>query len=95
MRQLADRATKSKSPLEIDKFNQVTRPQLQWDRAVEMENIGLRNRAITEMFSIVKANAAHPNADTWMTALKTRIQPPAPESAAPSTSSVTTTAPVQ
>ena len=82
MRQLADRATKAKSPLEIDKFNQITRPQLQWGRAVEMEGIGLRNRAITEMFAIVKANPAHPNVETWVKELKNRIQPPAPAEAA-------------
>ena len=82
MRQLADRATKAKSPLEIDKFNQITRPLLQWGRALDMETIGLRNRAITEMFSIVKANPAHPGVEAWMKELRTRIQPPAPAEAA-------------
>ncbi len=83
MRQLADRATKAKSPLEVDKFNQITRPALQWGRAVEMEGIGLRNRAITEMFSVVKANPAHPNAEAWMRELRNKIQPPpAPAEAA-------------
>lgn len=81
IRVAADRASKSKSPLEIDKFNQVVRPQMQWDRAVEMENIGFRNRAIGEMFSIVKANPAHPNVEGWMKDLKTRIQPQAPADA--------------
>ncbi len=99
IRQLADRATKSKSPLEIDKFNQITRPQLQWDRAVEMENVGLRNRAVTEMFSIVKANPTHPNVETWIKNLKTRILPPtpaaAPEEAAPVPATGATTAVTQ
>jgi hypothetical protein len=74
----ADLASKSKLAYEIDKFNQVRRPELLWLRCQDMVALGLKNRAMGEMFALIKANPAHPQCANWIVGLEKLILPPAP-----------------
>ncbi len=74
----ADNAARTKLAFEIDKFNQVRRPDLLWNRAQDILILGQRNRALGEMFNLVKANPNHPHADDWVAAMEKILVPPAP-----------------
>jgi hypothetical protein len=74
----ADAATKSKLTFEVDKFNTIRRPTLWWNRTQELVHLGQKNRAITEMYNLIKGFPLHPEADTWIAALETLVAPPAP-----------------
>ena len=85
LRTEAEEATKNKLDFEAGKFNAITRPQLLWQRAQDMAAIGQRNRAISEMFNLVKAHPAHPNASAWVASLEQQLSQalaPAPAPAA-------------
>ncbi|MEZ0258789.1 MAG: hypothetical protein ACAI37_26145, partial [Chthoniobacter sp.] len=92
----ADSATKSKLSFEVDKFNTQRRPALLWNRAQEYTYLGQKNRAVTEMFNLIKTYPNHPDASDWVTALEAVLAPqPAPDAppatvpnAAPTTSVV-------
>ena len=64
---------------------QVERPMMMWSRAQDMLLIGLRNRAITEMFNIIKAYPQHPDVANWIAELE---QAAAPAAAIPRTGTV-------
>ena len=82
----ADKATLSKLEFERDKFNTQRLPNLLWRRAQEMGNVGLRNRAATEMFNIIRKYPSHPDAMNWMAKLEEMLMPPVPTApAAPAT----------
>lgn len=66
----SDNAARTKLAFEIDKFNQVRRPDLLWSRAQDILVLGQRNRALGEMFNLVKANPNHPHADEWVAAME-------------------------
>ncbi len=87
----ADAATRSKLSFEVDKFNTLRRPSLLWSRAQEYTYLGQKNRAVTEMFNLIKTYPNHPDASDWVTALEAMLAPqPAPEAApvpAPASSS--------
>jgi hypothetical protein len=85
----ADLATKTKLSFEVDKFNTQRRPTLLWNRAQEYTYLGQKNRAVTEMFNLIKTYPNHPDASEWVAALENVLAPqPAPEAApAPATSS--------
>jgi hypothetical protein len=73
----------SKKKLDVDQRDwlQVRRPSLLWRRAKDMELLGLRNRALSEMFSLVKAYPEHPDFASWTEALDAVLNPapkPAP-----------------
>jgi len=87
MQREADRATLSKLTFEIEKFNQVRRSQLLWNRAEEYAQIGQKNRAITEMFAVIKGNPTHADAGAWIAELKTLLVPAPPAGAAAPASS--------
>ncbi|HWB61390.1 MAG TPA: hypothetical protein VG733_18050 [Chthoniobacteraceae bacterium] len=53
-------------PLEMDKFNNVIKPALQWQRAEEYVNLGQPNNAINAMMAILKDNKYHPEASSWI-----------------------------
>jgi hypothetical protein len=58
---------------------QIERPKIMWDRTQDMLIIGLRNRAITEMFNLIKAYPQHPDAAGWISKLEAILSPaPAP-----------------
>lgn len=63
-------------------LTQVRRPTLLWSRAQDIMVLGQRNRAVTEMFNIIKTYPQHPDAAQWMTQLEGLLAPPAPPAAA-------------
>jgi hypothetical protein len=64
-------------------FANVRRPELLWKRAHEMLAIGQRNRAINEMFAVVKGFPSHPSAADWAAKLEELLKPAAPPAPAP------------
>jgi hypothetical protein len=96
----ADKASQSKLAFEIEKFNTMRRPVLLWGRALEFVNLGMKNRAATEMFGLIKAYPTHPDADEWLNTLEQLLAPPpaapaaTPASAATGTTSVPARPPV-
>lgn len=74
----AEAATKSKLLFEVDKFNTIRRPTLLWNRTQEFVHVGQKNRAITEMYNLIKAFPLHPEADTWIGVLEALVAPPVP-----------------
>ena len=89
----ADAASRSRLAFEIEKFNNERRPTLLWSRSQEFIALGQKNRAITEMFGVIKAHPTHPQADDWIAALEQLITPPAPASAAAPSKSAAPSAP--
>ena len=86
----ADAASRSRLAYEIEKFNNERRPTLLWSRSQEFIALGQKNRAISEMFGVIKAHPTHPQADDWIAALEQLLVPPAPApTAAPSDSAAT------
>lgn len=95
-RKMADEAADSEeSGLDsaATKFNLLRRPSLMWSRSQEYFALGQNNRAITEMFAIIKAYPSHPQFGNWVAALKEKIAPPAPAPAAPEQQPAGTTPP--
>lgn len=74
----SDAASRSRLAFEIEKFNTDRRPVLLWNRTQEFVFLDQKNRAISEMFAVIKAHPNHPNADDWIAALEQLLQPPAP-----------------
>jgi hypothetical protein len=72
-----DNAARTHLAFELDKFNSVRRPQLLWKRAEELNLLGQKNRAMSTMMALIKANPAHPDVVNWMQTLETMLQPPA------------------
>ena len=70
---------------------QVRRPTLLWARAQDVMILGLKNRAITDMFTLIKTYPQHPEVAQWMAQLE-EILVPAP-SAPPATSAGSVVAP--
>jgi hypothetical protein len=54
---------------------QVERPIMLWNRAQDMYLIGLRNRAITEMYNLIKSYPQHTEAANWIKQLEGIIAP--------------------
>jgi hypothetical protein len=93
----SERASQSKLEFERDKFNTLKMPTLLWKKATEMSNVGLRNRAATEMMNMIKAYPNHPDLANWMTQLEALLTAPAnpvtPPTPAASTTSAASPAP--
>jgi hypothetical protein len=70
IRREAEAITRSSPAFEIEKFNQVRRPELIWSRAQDMVLVGQRNRGISEMLAVIKANPAHPQTEPGLPPLK-------------------------
>jgi hypothetical protein len=77
LRHEADLATRTKLQFEIDRFNQIRRPQLLWGRLRDLASIGLKNRATSDMLALIKANATHPDATAWADELEGLLTPSA------------------
>jgi len=54
---------------------QVRQPQLLWSRAQDVFLIGQRNRAVTEMFNLIKAYPQHPDLASWISRLESLLAP--------------------
>ena len=57
-------------------WSQVKRPAMLWARCQDMLLLGQRNRALTEMFNLIKAFPQHPEAASWISQLEQAITPP-------------------
>ena len=73
----AENATKSKLAFDAEKYNQVRRPDILWNRAQDVLLLGQRNRALGEMFNLVKTYPSHPHASAWIAAIEQVISPAA------------------
>lgn len=62
----SDAANAQRLEFETEKFNQVRRPELLWLRAKDEFAIGRRNRAVLNMFNLVRSYPTHPAAATWI-----------------------------
>ncbi|MEA3209135.1 MAG: hypothetical protein QOE70_2192 [Chthoniobacter sp.] len=79
----ADAASKTKLAFDIDKFNTQRRPSLLWSRADDLFVIGQKNRAVGEMFNLIKTYPQHPDVATWIGKLEAVIAPPPPAATSP------------
>ena len=78
-----DNAAKSKLEFEHDKFLTHKMPVLLWKKASDMAAIGMKNRAATEMFTLIRKYPQHPNAGEWMSRLEEMLMPAAAPTPAP------------
>ena len=86
-----ENAAKSKLEFEHDKFLTQKLPVLLWRKASDMAAIGMKNRAATEMFTLIRKYPQHPDAGEWMGRLEEMLMPAAPTPAvapAPATGTV-------
>jgi hypothetical protein len=75
---LADRVTLNRREHEATEFNTVVRPRLQLARANDMAALGQKNRAVTEIYGMVKAYPQHPDFSKWVQRLRELLKPDAP-----------------
>lgn len=59
-------------------WSQIKRPAMLWSRAQDLLLIGQRNRAVTEMYNLIKAFPQHPEAAAWISQLEQSLAPAAP-----------------
>ena len=79
-----DRASKRVLDVEKREWSNVKRPQILWDRAQDVLLLGQKNRAISEMFNLVKTYPQHPSAKSWITQIEELLSPqPAAATATP------------
>jgi hypothetical protein len=71
------RASTDTAAFDTDRFNLTRRPSLLWSRAEDEIAIGLRDQGITDMFNLVKAFPAHPDAAKWIAELEGILGPSA------------------
>jgi hypothetical protein len=72
-----ERAAEKKLDVEQRDWAQVKKPKLQWARTQDVLLLGYRNKAIGEMFNLVKAFPNHPEAVNWISQLEVVLTPPA------------------
>jgi hypothetical protein len=91
---------KNRPAFDQEKFAKETRPNLLWSRAQEYVALGMRNRAIGEMFQIIRGSPQHPSVTDWIGAIETILTPgavstaPAAPASAPAPASTIPAAPV-
>lgn len=66
----SERAAEKKLDVEQRDWTQVTLPNLQWARAQDVMLLGQKNRAIGEMFRLVKSFPQHPSTASWISSLE-------------------------
>jgi hypothetical protein len=76
------RASTETAAFDTDRFNLTRRPALLWSRAEDEVAIGMRDQGVTDMYNLVKAFPAHPDAAKWIAELEGLLAPPAPAPAA-------------
>lgn len=88
MQLLADRATSGRLEFAAADFNTVARPKLIFARANDMIIIGQKNRGVSDIYALVKANPQHPDFSKWVARLRELLKKPeaAAAEATPSTS---------
>ncbi len=77
LKQETERAAEKKLDVDQRDWTQVRRPGLLWARAQDVMLLGQKNRAIGEMFNLVKTFPQHPNVQGWISAIEGAIAPPA------------------
>jgi len=75
MQFLADRVSASRREHDATDFNTLVRPRLQLARADDMAALGQKNRAVTEIFLLVKTYPQHPDFGKWLTRLRELLTP--------------------
>lgn len=70
----ATQAGNSQRAFDIDKFNQITKPKLLWNRASEMVVLGQKSKAAAEMMALIKGNPNHPDVGDWIGKLEKLAQ---------------------
>ena len=73
LRRESDAVAKRKVDYEEKRFATVRRPELLWSRAEDLYQIGLKNRAITEMVAVLRSNPLHPRSEGWISQLETML----------------------
>lgn len=76
-------AVKDKAAFDQEKFTKETYPQLLWSRAQEYTALGQPNRALAEMFKVMKSYPQHPSLGAWIQQIENLLTPHAPTPAAP------------
>ncbi len=76
MQVAANRVTFGRLEHDATDFNTVTRPQMQFDRANDMVEIGQKNRAVAEIYSMVKAYPQHADFGKWIQRLRELLKSP-------------------
>ena len=66
---------KGSNSLAMNKFNNVRRPQLLWNRAEDEEVIGQHNQAVADMLALARAHPDHPDFDKWAARLTELVKP--------------------
>jgi hypothetical protein len=80
-------AVKDKAAFDQEKFAKEVYPQLLWNRAQEYIVLGQPNRALGEMFKVVKGYPQHPSLGAWIGQIENLLSPkPTPPPAAPEAS---------
>ena len=69
----SEAVAKRKVDYEEKRFATVRRPELLWSRAEDLHQIGLKNRAITEMVAVLRSNPLHPRAEGWISQLESML----------------------
>jgi hypothetical protein len=64
-----ERVAEKKLDMEQRDWRTIRLPKMQWSRAQDLLLIGSKNRAITDMFSIIKTYPQHPDVQSWITHL--------------------------
>jgi hypothetical protein len=69
-------AAKDKPAFDQEKYAKERYPQLLWNRAHEYVALGQPNRALGEMFKVVKSYPQHPNLGEWIQQIEGLLTPP-------------------
>jgi hypothetical protein len=86
----SDRAADRKLDIEQREWTQEKFPRLLWSRAQDVMVLGQKNRALNEMFNLIKKYPQHPDADSWIASLEGMLVTPsaAAPAAAPAAGAV-------
>ena len=83
LRRESEAVARRKVDYEEKRFATVRRPELVWARAEDLYQIGLKNRAITEMVAVLRTNPLHPRAEGWISQLEAMLPAGAKAPASP------------
>jgi hypothetical protein len=70
-----EKAAEHKLDVDQRDWSQVKLPSLRWSRAQDVLLLGYRNRAILEMFNLVKSFPQHPEVPSWISQLEGVLVP--------------------
>ena len=68
-----EKANDKKLDVEQRDWQQIRRPSLLWSRTQDLVVLGQKNRAVSEMLAILKANPQHPNASNWIAGIENAV----------------------